>query len=40
MSKITWFKMFPEGNQCFLVGYAGEEPLIALETIKELTKKL
>lgn len=35
MSAVTWFKMFPEGNQCFLVGYAGADPLIALETIKK-----
>jgi hypothetical protein len=35
MSDVTWFKIFPDGNQCFVVGYAGSDPIIALKTIKQ-----
>jgi hypothetical protein len=35
MSTVTWFKIFPEGNQCFIVAYAGSEPIIALRTTKK-----
>lgn len=35
MSEVTWFKIFPDGNECFLVAYAGAEPVIALRTIKK-----
>lgn len=34
MSDVTWFKIFPDGNQCFVVAYADAEPIIALRTIK------
>jgi hypothetical protein len=35
MNNVTWFKIFPEGNKCFVVAYAGAEPVIALRTIKK-----
>ena len=35
MSDVTWFKIFPDGNQCFVVGYAGSNPKIGLKTIKK-----
>jgi N-acetylmuramoyl-L-alanine amidase len=35
MSNVTWFKIFPDGSQCFVVAYAGAEPVVALKTIKK-----
>ncbi|MFM6323483.1 MAG: N-acetylmuramoyl-L-alanine amidase [Microcystis panniformis] len=35
MSEVTWFKIFPDGNKCVVVAYAGSEPVIALRTIKK-----
>lgn len=35
MSEVTWFKIFPDGNKCFVVASAGSEPVIALRTIKK-----
>jgi hypothetical protein len=35
MSEVTWFKIFPDGNKCFVVAYAGAEPVEALRTINK-----